>query len=107
MVFFVFGAVSTVCYFFVFHFIHSYNYFINSQIKAHGIEVLRHEERNMTEDEVREFYSHLQDSVSFTNYSVNSILLKILFFPVISIILKILYFPLIQQISNFTFLPKI
>ena len=38
---------------------------ILEDIKAHGIEVLRHEERNMTEDEVREFYSHLQDSDFF------------------------------------------
>ena len=33
-------------------------------MKAKGIQVLAQEERQLTEDEAREFYSHLKDEVS-------------------------------------------
>ncbi|XP_076088094.1 thioredoxin domain-containing protein 6-like isoform X21 [Mytilus galloprovincialis] len=38
---------------------------ILEDIKAAGIEILKHEERKLTEDEVRQFYSHLQDQDFF------------------------------------------
>ncbi|XP_063412015.1 thioredoxin domain-containing protein 6-like isoform X5 [Mytilus trossulus] len=38
---------------------------ILEDIKAAGIEVLKHEERKLTEDEVRQFYTHLQDQDFF------------------------------------------
>ncbi|XP_052079968.1 thioredoxin domain-containing protein 6-like isoform X11 [Mytilus californianus] len=38
---------------------------ILEDIQAAGIEILKHEERKLTEDEVRQFYTHLQDQDFF------------------------------------------
>lgn len=38
---------------------------ISMQIEAHGIEILKNEERHLTEEEVRSFYSHLQEEPFF------------------------------------------
>lgn len=43
---------------------HSTNIF-PIQIEAHGIEILKNEERHLTEEEVRSFYSHLQEEPFF------------------------------------------
>jgi nucleoside diphosphate kinase len=39
--------------------------FVILQIEAHGIEILKNEERHLTEDEVKQFYSHLQEESFF------------------------------------------
>ena len=36
------------------------------QMTIHGIEILANEERHLTPDEVREFYSHLQNEVEIS-----------------------------------------
>ncbi|XP_061183794.1 thioredoxin domain-containing protein 6-like isoform X2 [Saccostrea echinata] len=41
---------------------------IVADIEAHGIEILKNEERHLTEDEVRQFYSHLQDESFFDDF---------------------------------------
>ena len=37
-------------------------------MKEHGIEILEREERQLTADEVKEFYSHLAEEVSIANH---------------------------------------
>lgn len=47
-------------------------------MRAHGIQPLAQEERQLTEEEARQFYSHLKDEVGFLAFSQMSCSAKIL-----------------------------